>query len=132
MTPSTGRRALWLLVAALLTAAGLGARAGLDGAPAKYAGVALYASLVYALVAAIGPRLDPRRATAIAVGFCWVVEFAQLSDVPASMSRRSTIARLVLGSTFNAPDLFWYAVGAVAVAGLDLLGFRRRAQSMPE
>jgi len=25
----------------------------------------------------------------------------------------STAARLILGSPFNAPDLFWYAVGAV-------------------
>lgn len=40
------------------------------------------------------------------------MEFAQLTDVPARLSADSTAARLVLGSTFNAPDLFWYAVGA--------------------
>jgi uncharacterized protein YfiM (DUF2279 family) len=32
--------------------------------------------------------------------------------VPAALSAHSALARLVLGTTFNAPDLFWYAVGA--------------------
>jgi hypothetical protein len=36
--------------------------------------------------------------------------------VPAAWSARSTLARLVLGSTFNTPDLFWYAVGITVAA----------------
>lgn len=49
-----------------------------------------------------------------ALAFSWAVELLQLTGVPGVLSRHSTVARLVLGSTFNAPDLFWYAVGAGA------------------
>ncbi len=105
-------------VAALLTvAAGLGVRAGaartgLGPDVAKYAGDALYTVLVQTLVVVAAPRIRPPVAAGVALAISWAVEFAQLSDVPAELSRRSVVARLVLGSTFNAPDLFWYAVGA--------------------
>ncbi|MFH8595070.1 DUF2809 domain-containing protein [Streptomyces rimosus] len=105
-------------VAALLTvAAGLGVRAGaartgLGPDVAKYAGGALYTVLVQMLVVLAAPRVRPPVAAGVALAISWAVEFAQLSDVPAELSRRSVVARLVLGSTFNAPDLFWYAVGA--------------------
>jgi hypothetical protein len=56
------------------------------------------------------------------VAFCWLVEFAQLSPYPAELSDRSTLARLVLGSTFNPPDLFWYVAGVAVAAGADLDG----------
>ncbi|MDX3235252.1 DUF2809 domain-containing protein [Streptomyces sp. ME03-5709C] len=101
--------------AALLTVgAGLGLRAVAAGSTAKYGGDALYTVLVLALVVLVAPRLAPLKAAAIALAFSWGVEFLQLSDVPAELSRHSTVARLVLGSTFNPPDLFWYAVGAAA------------------
>jgi len=106
-----------LAAAILVLAAGMAVRAFTGGAFAKYAGVGLYAALVYTLVVLVAPRLRPLAAGAIALAFCGAVEFAQLSPVPAALSARSTLARLVLGSTFNTPDLFWYAVGiAVAAA----------------
>jgi hypothetical protein len=110
--------------AAVILAAGLTVRAVTSGGFAKYAGVALYASLVYALVVILAPRLSPRWAALAAVGFCWLVEFAQLTPYPADLSARNGLARLVLGSTFNAPDLFWYVVGVAAVYGADV-AFRR-------
>lgn len=89
-----------------------------DGSIAKYAGDALYTVCVYALVVLIAPKVRPLVAGLVALGVSWAVELAQLTDVPASLSERSVVARLVLGRTFNAPDLLWYAVGAVAAAAL--------------
>jgi hypothetical protein len=113
-----------LAAAVAVLAGGLAVRAFAGGAFAKYAGVALYAALVYTLVVLVWPRIRPLVAASIALAFCWAVEFAQLSPVPATLSERSTLARLVLGSTFNAPDLFWYAVGVALAAGVHT-GVRR-------
>ncbi|MGE7384827.1 DUF2809 domain-containing protein [Streptomyces sp. NPDC004126] len=111
--------------AVVVVAAGLGLRAVAGGDVAKYGGDALYTVLVLALVVLVAPRLAAPRAAAAALAVSWAVEFLQLSAVPAELSRRSTVARLVLGSTFNAPDLLWYAVGAAA-GGLVLAGLRAR------
>ncbi|MFH8443119.1 DUF2809 domain-containing protein [Streptomyces sp. NPDC018026] len=107
--------------AALIVGAGLALRALAAGEVAKYGGDALYTLLLFALVFVAAPRTAPVKAAALALAVSWGVEFLQLSDVPAYLARESTAARLVLGSTFNAPDLFWYAVGAAA----GLLALRR-------
>ncbi|MFE9818916.1 DUF2809 domain-containing protein [Streptomyces sp. NBC_00236] len=101
--------------AVLTVAAGLGVRTVADGAVAKYAGDALYTVLVCALVVLCAPRARPLAVAGAGLGISWAVEFFQLTGVPAELSERSAVARLVFGSTFNAPDLFWYAVGATAV-----------------
>ncbi|WP_214102593.1 ribosomal maturation YjgA family protein [Acrocarpospora catenulata] len=98
----------------MVVAAGLGVRAFGAGPFAKYAGDALYTLLLYAVIVAIVPRARPVAVAAAALTISWMVEFAQLTGVPAALSEQSVLARLVLGSTFNAPDLFWYAVGALA------------------
>jgi hypothetical protein len=119
------------LAAAILVAiAGLGVRAATTGAFAKYAGVALYAALVYALVVLLMPRWRPLWTAPVAVGFCWLVELAQLTPYPAELSASSGLARLVLGSTFHGPDLFWYVVGVTAATGVDAL-VRRAAAREP-
>ncbi|MFF1645342.1 DUF2809 domain-containing protein [Streptomyces sp. NPDC058240] len=112
--PRTGPRARAVAAgAAVLTVlAGLGVRALADGAFAKYAGDALYTVLICALVAVIAPGARPAVRAGTALAFSWAVELLQLTGVPAELSRHSTVARLVLGSTFGAPDLLWYAVGA--------------------
>ncbi|WP_406146774.1 DUF2809 domain-containing protein [Streptomyces sp. NBC_01012] len=99
--------------AALVTVlAGLGVRSAVDGDVAKYAGDALYTVLIHTLVVLVAPRVRPLTAAGAALAFSWAVELAQLTGVPAELSRRSALARLVLGSTFNAPDLLWYVAGA--------------------
>ncbi|WP_443042162.1 ribosomal maturation YjgA family protein [Streptomyces sp. B21-105] len=100
--------------AAATVGAGLGLRAVAAGDVAKYGGDALYTVLLLTLVVALAPRVTPLTAAGGALAVSWAVEFLQLSSVPADLSRRSAVARLVLGSTFNPPDLLWYAVGAVA------------------
>ncbi|MBJ6642083.1 DUF2809 domain-containing protein [Streptomyces sp. BSE7-9] len=107
---ATGRTRLLAAVAALVTVgAGLGLRAVATGDVAKYGGDALYTLLILTLVVLLAPRSTPARAAGIALAVSWAVELLQLTGLPAELS-----ARLVLGSTFNAPDLFWYAVGACA------------------
>lgn len=81
---------------------------------AKYGGDTLYTVLVLTLIVVAAPRVTPLRAAGSALAVSCLVEFLQLTSVPAELSRHSTVARLVLGSTFNLPDLFWYAVGAAA------------------
>ncbi|MGX4691972.1 ribosomal maturation YjgA family protein [Streptomyces sp. JNUCC 63] len=94
--------------------AGLGLRAVAAGSVGKYGGDALYTVLLLALVVLVAPRATPLTAAASALAVSWGIEFLQLSEVPAELSQRSAVARLVLGSTFDPPDLFWYAVGAAA------------------
>ncbi|WP_406409924.1 DUF2809 domain-containing protein [Streptomyces halstedii] len=105
-------RAAAAAAAVLTVAAGLGVRAVSGGGVAKYAGDALYTVLIHTLVVLLVPRVRPLTAAGTALAVSWAVELVQLTDLPAELSRHSTAARLVLGSTFNAPDLFWYAVGA--------------------
>ncbi|RPK93471.1 MULTISPECIES: DUF2809 domain-containing protein [Streptomyces] len=107
-------RAVAAVAAVVTVASGLAVRAGADGAFAKYAGSALYTVLLCTLVAFCAPRARPVVVASTALAVSWAVEFAQLTGVPAELSAHSTVARLVLGSTFNAPDLLWYAVGAAA------------------
>jgi hypothetical protein len=112
------------LAALVVLAAGLGVRRVTGGAFAKDAGDALYAMFVYTLVVFAAPRIRPAWAAAVALAISWVVEFAQLSPVPARLSEHSTLARLALGSTFHAPDLLWYAVGVATALAVHLLALR--------
>ncbi|MFJ9106604.1 DUF2809 domain-containing protein [Streptomyces sp. NPDC102283] len=123
---AAGVRAVAAAAAVVTVAAGLAVRAGADGAFAKYAGSALYTVLLCTLVAFCAPRARPAVVALAALGLSWAVEFAQLTGVPGELSAHSTAARLVLGSTFNAPDLFWYAVGAAAAWSVHA-GTRRLA-----
>jgi hypothetical protein len=100
-----------------------------DGAFQQCAGTALYASMIYAWVFVLRPRTTPFVAGAVAVGFCWLVEFSQLTNVPAALSAHSVLARLALGVTFDPMDLLWYPVGVVPLVAVHFwLG--RRAPAM--
>lgn len=116
-----------LAAAALFLAVALAIRAVDHGGLRQYSGTALYASMVYAGVLFLSPRLAPVPAGLVAVGFCWLVEFAQLTGIPAELSARSLLARLVLGVQFDWTDIAWYPVGIVPLVVLDgLLLWGRR------
>lgn len=120
------------MAAALVTvAAGLGVRSTASGDVAKYAGDALYTVLIHTLVVLLVPRVRPPTAAGVALAVSWAVELAQLTGVPADLARRSTVARLVLGSTFNAPDLLWYAAGAVLAWAVHSRLVRGRSPARP-
>ncbi|WP_431035006.1 DUF2809 domain-containing protein [Streptomyces sp. P6-2-1] len=96
---------------------------------AKYAGDALYTVLIACLCLALAPALTARRAAPLALALSWAVELLQLWPSLADLSARHTLARYAIGSTFNAPDLFWYAAGAALAAAV--LAPVTRAQGEP-
>lgn len=89
-----------------------------SGALAQCSGTALYASIIYAGVFALEPRIRPLTAAATAIAFCWLSELLQRTGLPAYLSERSLVARLVLGVQFDINDLAWYPVGIVPLAVL--------------
>jgi hypothetical protein len=92
----------------------------------KYGGDALWALAIF-----LGAGLCFRHATTlqvmlIALGFAWGIEFSQLYHAPWIDQLRSSLpGRLVLGWTFNAPDLMAYVVGIVFGAAAECL-YRKR------
>jgi hypothetical protein len=125
-----------LLAAAGLLGLALGIRAVTgdwsgSGRLAQYSGTALYASMVYAGVIFVWPRMSAWRAGVIATVFCWVVEAAQLSGLPAELSARSILLRAALGVHFDWVDVLWYPLGIVPLVVVDRLWaerWRRRVQ----
>lgn len=96
-------------------------RAADDGALRQYSGTALYASMVWTMVLFLSPRMAPVRAGSLAIAFCWLVELAQLTGVPAELSARSVAARLALGVQFDPVDLAWYPAGVIPLMVLHHL-----------
>ncbi|MFY1620294.1 DUF2809 domain-containing protein [Micromonospora sp. WMMD736] len=124
------RTVRWLMPLAALLFLGLALliRAFDGGALRQYSGTALYASMVWAAVMFLRPRMAPMPAGTIATVFCWVVELAQLTGVPAELSARSLAARLALGVQFDPVDLAWYPAGVVPLVALHhLVRARHRA-----
>jgi hypothetical protein len=121
-------RVLMVAAAGVFLAVALTIRALADGRLEQYSGTALYASMVYAGVLFLWPRLRPVSAGIAATAFCWAMETFQLTGVPAALSARSLLARLVLGVQFDPVDLLWYPAGVVPLVALSvLIGVCRRA-----
>lgn len=119
-------RIVALACAIAFVAIGLVVRfAGPGGHAAQFAGTALYASMVYAGVVLVAPRMAPVWSGAIAVGCCWLVETFQLSGIPAELATHSRLARLVLGREFDWADLAWYPVGVVPLVLVHWLAKRQ-------
>ncbi len=94
----------------------------------KYGGDALWALAVF-----LGAGLCFRHASTLslglaALGFAWGIEFSQLYHAPwLDQLRWSLPGRLVLGSTFNPPDLLAYLIGVVCgMAAEKMLGYGKR------
>lgn len=119
------RRLVLLLSAALVIGLGLAVHVGVPGEGGGFAGDALYAVLIFLLVAFIMPRAPSPTVAGTALAVCWAIEFLQLTGLPAALSRAVPLASLVVGSTFQWLDLLAYAVGVGAAAGAD--AFSRRA-----
>ena len=114
-------RLLALAGVAAALAVAFAIRAVDDGALRQYSGTALYASMIYAGVFVLRPRTTPLVAGAVAIAWCWAMELAQLTGVPAELSARSLLARYALGVRFDPVDLAWYPVGVVPLVVAHLL-----------
>jgi hypothetical protein len=131
MSSSTRVRLLALVWAAVFLALALAIRAAFDGPLEQHSGTALYASMVYAGMYLVWPRVSPLVAGAGAIAFCWAVECAQLTGVPAYLSERSLLARLALGMRFDPLDLVWYPAGVIPLVAVHWL-LRDRHGRRPE
>lgn len=113
--------ALWVL---LVIGAGLLWRSGvlpLSDFFAKYGGDALWALVAFLGCGFVFPRAATWRVAAMALGFAWAVEFSQLYHAGwIDDIRRTRLGHLVLGFTFNAPDLLAYAAGIAAGAAAEI------------
>lgn len=131
--PITSRAVRLLIAVAALLFLGLALliRVVDDGALRQYSGTALYASMVWAGVLFLWPRMAPVPAGTLATVFCWLVECAQLTGVPAELSARSMAARLALGVQFDPVDLAWYPAGVVPLVVLHHVVRARRRTASP-
>lgn len=123
----------YLLAVLIVVAVGLLLRSGLVPLPSglvKYGGVALWASMIFLGLALILRRTSTTRLTIFALVISWAVEFLQLYRAPWIDAIRATRpGHLILGSTFNPPDLPAYLVGVLIGAILDRLLLNRRTST---
>jgi hypothetical protein len=106
------RRRAWLLgVGVLVIALGLGVHAADLASIGDFTADALYAVLIFLVVAFVIPRAASLTVAGIALAFCVAIELLQLTGVPSALAQTLPPARLVLGTTFAPVDLIAYAVG---------------------
>ena len=113
--PLSRNRVLYALLAFAVIVCGLLWRSGLILLPqwlSNNGGDALWALMVFVGFGFLFPRSSTLLVALLALTFAWGVEFSQLYHAPWIDAIRATLpGRLVLGSTFNWPDLPAYAVG---------------------
>ena len=113
--PSPRNRVLYAGLVLAVIAVGLLWRSSFMPLPpvvSKYGGDALWALMVFVGFGFLVPRASTTVLSLMALSFSWGVEFSQLYHAPWIDAVRATLpGRLVLGSTFNWPDLPAYALG---------------------
>ncbi|MFQ4149164.1 DUF2809 domain-containing protein [Arthrobacter sp. LAPM80] len=109
------RRMLLAAVGAGTVMLGLAVHFLVSGDLASLAADALYTVLLYLLLAIIAPRTGRHWLALSAFALSALIELAQLTGIPGQLAVSFPPSSLVLGTTFSAPDLVAYAVGAVAV-----------------
>jgi hypothetical protein len=95
--------------------AGLVLRSGkfpLESGIVKYGGDALWALVVFLCLGVAWPSWPTYRVGGVAMCVSWAVEFLQLYHAPwIDAIRAMVIGRLILGASFNPPDLVAYVAG---------------------
>lgn len=128
MVPRSRPLTLALLLATI--ALGLASRRFPEWQPAfvaRYAGDALWAAMVFWLLALARPRATAWRLGLVALGIAFAVELSQLSHAPWLEGIRGTrLGALALGQGFLWSDLACYIVGVAAAAVIDVLAPRAR------
>lgn len=133
--PMQRNRLSYALLILLVMAGGLLLRSRFVSLPpflTKYGGDALWALLVFFGFGFLFRRISTFRLSLVSLGFAWAVEFSQLYHAPWIDSIRALrVGHLVLGSTFNWPDLPAYALGVVIGAVVDRAFFTRPCHVSP-
>lgn len=124
---SVRARRVWLLgAAAAVIAAGLTTHLVGSGPVAGLLGDALYAVMLYLVLAFLLPRSRALVIGACALALCAVVELFQLTGLPSLWANTFWPVRLVLGAGFDPLDLIAYALGAGLTTAGDLVLARQR------
>ncbi|WP_221583400.1 DUF2809 domain-containing protein [Microbacterium sp. G2-8] len=123
------RRLILALAALVVIAAGLSvhtlAPAGFVG---DAAGDALYAALIFLLVAFVVPRWPSWASGSVALVWCVAVELFQLTGLPEQWGAAFRPLALVFGTVFSATDLLFYALGVALAAVVDSVMRRPRGR----
>lgn len=123
---SANERVLAMVACLVAIGAGLACRYGLSGMAAKYVGVALWSTEVYAIARVVRPFARVSRVAIVTLAVSWGVEFAQLTPVPVWLSSQHVVLRLVFGTTFSVLDLPAYAAGVGLAAAIHAATRRMR------
>lgn len=115
------RRLALLIAAAAVVVLGLALHFLAQGRIANFITDALFTVMVYLLFGLIAPAARRRWLALGAFALSTAIEISQLTGVPARLAEDFPPSRLVLGTTFSAPDIAAYALGAAAVWGADRL-----------
>ena len=130
--PVSRSRGLYAVAMMLVVGAGLIWRSQMFSLPAfysKYGGDALWALLIFLGFGFVFIRASTPRVALITFCFCCAVEFTQLYHAPWIDAVRGTrLGALVLGATFNWPDLLAYGAGII-LGCLGEIVLRRGAKS---
>ena len=121
------RRRPWratVLAGGLVVTAGLATARYGSGPVGDALGDALYAVLVLLLVALSVPRASRPVQAAVALALCWAVELAQATGGPAAVVAVLPPLRYLLGTTFVATVLLWYAIGVLVASSVTVLASR--------
>ncbi|MCS3844835.1 DUF2809 domain-containing protein [Microbacterium sp. AK031] len=131
-SPARRRIALVAVAVAVLVAGLLVHRFG-SGEIGDIAGDALYAVLVYLLFAMLLARSSRTLPAALAIIFCTVIEFLQLTDLPRTWALAFPPSALVLGSSFAQRDLLVYPASVLLALIVDAALSRgtRRQRAQP-
>lgn len=128
-------RLLYVILAALVMGSGLLWRSRFLTLPpiaTKYGGDLLWALLIFCGFAFVFRRASAMRLALLALGFSWVIEFSQLYHAEwIDRIRATRLGSLVLGSTFNWPDLLAYAAGIAAGVLLDRMFYKANGKQSP-
>ena len=132
MVSPSHRRAALIITAVAACVVGLTVHEFAGNSVGAFAGDALYAVLIYALLGALVPRVPGMVIGGLALAVCVAVELFQLTGLPAQMSAAVPGVELVLGSTFQVSDLVAYTLGAVGAALGDMTIRTVRGRRLPE
>lgn len=126
MTDDRRRRRILLFATLIVIFAGLalrlvGPQLGVPFFIWKYAGSALWATMVYLVVAALAPRLSSLRVASIAFVIAVLVEMFRLHHTPWLDAFRLTMAgKLLIGRVYSPWNMVAYGVGVICGAASDV------------
>jgi Protein of unknown function (DUF2809) len=115
----TRRPAILALTIVPVVCLGLVIHSSGEGAVADFVGDALYAVMMYLVVAWVGVRVRTPVIGLIALAICAAIEVLQLTGVPAALAVLVPVSQLFFGTGFDPLDLLAYAVGAAVSLILD-------------